>query len=230
LGALASLSMFGLLGVNETAGAVSVVSATSLEIVAGPVAAGDLAVVVAVDKKGTLSLDAVNPQSDSVEWSRPYSSSEVTPGVPLTPVVSGNTVIDVVPAGKPSDPMVKLAGLNAATGATEWELSTPLTIPDDPDSCGGGADVCVPDYSPDGSSALAIVAASSGLPKGLIPGPLREIATDLYQTDANTPTFAELSPYGTLAWTKSVSSLFGPGSDPDFGWNISPVGQLQVGS
>jgi hypothetical protein len=228
--AMTSLFVLGVAGAGPSAGAATDVSAQSLNVVAGPVAAGNLAIVISDDKRGALSLDAVNPATDTVAWSDPYSSSEVTPGVALTPVVSGNTVVDIVPAGKPSDPTVKLAGVNAITGATEWKLGTALILPDNPALCDAGADVCVPDYESNGSSALIIVAGDSGAPKGLIPGPLRAMASNLYETDATDPTFTELSPNGTLAWTKSVSSLYGPGNDPNDGWNISPVGQLQVGT
>jgi hypothetical protein len=50
--------------------------------VAGPVAAGNLAIVISVAKSGDRSLDAINPLTNTIVWSHPYSPSDITPGLP----------------------------------------------------------------------------------------------------------------------------------------------------
>ena len=205
-------------------------SAKSLDVVGGPIAVGSTAVVVSVDAAHTLHLDGVDPVSDTIVWQRPYSASAVTPGVTLTPASVGNTVADVVPAGKPADPAVMIGGVNATSGALEWELPGAVVLSDNPASCMNNQDFCITGYNPDGTSDLLLIDGATGEAKGLISSPNRVIGTSLYQSDAQTPTFEQLSPTGTIAWTKSVTAIFGPGYDPNDGWDIDPVGNLNVGS
>ena len=91
-------------------------------------------------------------------------------------------------------------------------------------------DFCITGYNPDGTSDLLLIDGATGEAKGLISSPNRVIGTSLYQSDAQTPTFEQLSPTGTIAWTKSVTAIFGPGYDPNDGWDIDPVGNLNIGS
>ena len=205
-------------------------SAKTLDVVGGPIAVGSTAVVVSVDAAHTLHLDGVDPVSDVIVWQRPYSASAVTPGVTLTPASVGNTVADVVPAGKPADPAVMIGGVNATTGALEWELPGAVVLSDNPASCMNNQDFCITGYNPDGTSDLLLIDGATGEVKGLINSPNRVIGGSLYQSDAQTPTFEQLSPTGTIAWTKSVTAIFGPGYDPNQGWDINPVGSLNVGS
>lgn len=89
---------------------------------------------------------------------------------------------------------------------------------------------CITGYNPDGSSDLVVIDPATGAAKGSISGPNRVIGASLYQSDSQTPTFEQLSPSGTIAWTKSVAAIFGPGYNPNYGWDITPVGNLNVGS
>jgi hypothetical protein len=189
-----------------------------------------VAVVVSLDQKHILHLDGVNPVNDSVLWQRPYSASAVTPGVPLTPAAAGATVADIVPAQNPTMPAVTINGINAETGAIEWRISGAFILSDNPASCLGGQAFCVPAYTANGSSQLAIIDAATGQPTSVLDGPSRALGTDLYQSSDETPTLQQLSAAGSIAWTKPVAAIFGPGYDPGTGWNISPIGSLNVGS
>ncbi len=216
-------------GIQSTAEASPAHSAKTLNVVSAPIAVGSAAVVISVDPRHVLHLDGIDPVADSVLWQRPYSASAVTPGVALAPAAIGDTVIDLVPLSKPSNPAVYVAGINAATGSVEWQGSAGVVLSDNPASCASNQDFCLTGYNPDGSTSLALI-STTGQPKGAISGPGRAIAPNLYQSDATVPTFQQLSASGTIAWTKSVSAIFGPGYDPSAGWNISPVGNLNVGS
>jgi hypothetical protein len=218
------------LGTQRSSGAAPARSAQSLDVVGGPVAVGSTAVVISVDKTHLLHLDGIDPVNESVLWQRPYSASAVTPGVALAPAAVGNTLIDVVPFSKPGNPAVRIVGINATTGATTWQNSTGVVLSDNPASCASEQDFCLTGYNPDGSTSLILIDAVSGEPKSVINGPNRALGLNLYQSDSSTPTFQQLSPSGTIAWTKSVAAIFGPGYDPSSGWNITPVGNLNVGS
>jgi hypothetical protein len=228
-GAASVASTMVTLSTQTSAGGAPARSAKSLDVVGGPIAVGSTAVVISVDRTRVLHLDGIDPVSDSVLWQRPYSASAVTPGAALAPAAVGNTVLDVVPVSKPSNPAVRIAGVDASTGAVEWEGSTGVVLSDNPASCANKQDFCVTGYNSDGSSSLILFGAS-GQSKGEINGPNRAIGPNLYQSDASTPTFQQLSAGGTIAWTKTVAAIFGPGYDPSSGWAINPVGNLDVGS
>ena len=216
-------------GIQSTAVAASTHSAKSLDVVSTPIAVGSTAVIISVDRSHALHLDGIDPVTNSILWQRPYSTSAVTPGVALAPAAIGDTVLDLVPVSKPSNPAVYVAAIDATTGSIEWQESTGVVLSDNPASCASNQDFCLAGYNPDGSTSLVLISAG-GQAKGVINGPGRAIAPNLYQSDAAVPTFQQLSASGTIAWTKSVAAIFGPGYDPSTGWNISPVGRLNVGS
>jgi outer membrane protein assembly factor BamB len=211
-------------------GSVPPASGQSLDVVGGPVAAGSDVVVVSVDRSHTLHLDGVNPVTDTVLWQRPYAASAITPGVALTPAAAGTTVADIVPSANSATPLVTVDGINAATGAIAWTLPAQFILSDNPASCVGGVDFCLPAYTADGSAQLAVIDAATGQPTSVLNGPSRALGTDLYQSSNETPTLEQLSATGSIAWSEPVTTVFGPGYDPGTGWNISPIGGLDVGS
>lgn len=93
----------------------------SLRVVGSPVAAHGVVVVIDVTSSHRLELSAVSPVDGSVLRSRPFSASEITPGVGfgptvLAPTVLGATVLALAPAKGPPDPRVTVEGVNVTTG------------------------------------------------------------------------------------------------------------------
>jgi hypothetical protein len=205
-------------------------SARSLDVIGGPIAVGTIAVVISVNSAHTLELSGVDPVGDTVLWQHPYSASLVTPGEYLSPAAAGDTVIDLAPATKPSNPLVTISGINATTGAKEWQWPGAFEASDNPAVCADGQDFCLVGYNANNTTGLVLIDATTGEPKSQINGPYRALGTNLYQSDASTPTLEQLSPSGAIAWTKTVSAIFGPGYDPNDGWNITPVGNINIGS
>jgi predicted aconitase with swiveling domain len=206
-------------------------SASTLDVVGGPIAVGTTAVVVSVDSRHILHLDGVDPVTNNLVWQHPYSASAITPDVALTPAAAGSTVADLVPAVSAGNPVVVLAGVNATTGATEWQAPGEAVVTDNPASCDAGQAFCVPVFNSDGSStSLAVINSSTGIREQTISGSNRAIAAQLYETDTQPPTFQQISPTGSLAWTKPISAIFGSGYDPNYGWDIDAVGSLNVGT
>jgi PQQ-like domain len=231
--ALCATAVFATVSVGIGTGSQSAMaaasSATALDVVGGPIGAGSSAVVISVNNAHNLSISGIDPVSEKVVWQHPYSASSVTPGVALTPVAIGNTVLDLSPVGK-ADPLVTIAGVDATTGSVLWRLAGSFDVSDNPAACASNQAFCVTAYSSDTATTLVLINPTTGTPRALINGPERALGTNLYETDASTPTVEQLSPTGVVAWTKTISSLYGPGYDPDNGWEITPVGNLNVGS
>ena len=205
-------------------------SISGWDVVSPPVAAGDTAVVITLDASHSLQLTDFDPISGGVIWQKPYSASGVTPGEWLSPAVADGTVLDLAPAGKPANPIVNVSGVDAETGAVKWSLQSGVLLSDNPVACVGNLDFCLTGFNPDGSSDMVILGAATGQLVNLVHGPSRAMGVNLYQSDATTPTFEQLTATGAISWTKPASSIFGPGYDPGQGWNISPVGTLDIGS
>jgi hypothetical protein len=202
----------------------------ALDVVSSPVAAGNTAVVITVNASHALQLTGVNPVNHTVLWQVPYSASGVTPGEYLAPAVVNGIVLDASPAAKQSNPVVRLSGIDAATGKKVWGLPSALLLSDNPAPCVDNHDFCVTGYNSDQSTELAILNASTGQPTNILSSPSRALGPNLYQSDSSTPTFEQLTSAGTIGWTLPASTIFGPGYDPGDGWNIWPVGSLNVGS
>ncbi len=186
--------------------------------------------MITLSKSHALQLTDVDPVSGKVIWQHPYAASDVTPGEFLAPAVAGNTVLDVTPAGKATNPAVNISGIDATTGTTEWSGQSSVLLSDNPASCDGNQDYCLTGYNPDGTSAMIILRAATGREVTMLSGPNRALGTNLYQSDATTPTLEQLTATGTIGWTKPASAIFGSGYDPGDGWNIGPAGSLNVGS
>ncbi len=213
---------------------------SSLHVVGSPVVAGRMVLVVDVTSRHQLELSAVDPASGSIAWRRPYSASEITPGVAFGPTVLGNTVLALTPEGGTDDPGVLVKGLDVSTGRVLWSVPQPLVLSDAPAVCAGGQSFCLATYISDTATGLAILDPTSGAVVGAVNGPERNMAVaqpgsitegDLWQTDASVPTLVQTSATGQQAWTKSVASLFGGSQyDPDNGWDFLVEGSLDIGS
>jgi len=212
----------------------------SLDVVGGPIIAEDVAVVLNVTAGHQLEITAIDPSDGSVIWSHPSSASQVTPGVTLSPVAIGNTVLGLAPADGSNDPEVTVEGLDAATGKTIWTVPQPLVLSDTPVVCASGQYFCFPAFVTTTSTALVALAPSSGSVVGAVQGPLRNMGvapsgspngSDLWETNASAPTFLQTSTTGQLAWTQTVASLFGGIQfNPNYGWDFVVNGQLDIGS
>jgi len=213
---------------------------SSLHVVGSPVVAGRMVLVVDVSSHHQLELSAVDPANGSIAWRRPYSASEITPGVAFGPTVLGNTVLALTPEGGTDDPGVFVKGVDVSTGRVLWSVPQPLVLSDAPAVCAGGQSFCLATYTSDTTTGLAILDPTSGAVVGAVNGPERNMAVaqpgsitegDLWQTDASVPTLVQTSATGQQAWTKSVASLFGGSQyDPDNGWDFLVEGSLDIGS
>jgi hypothetical protein len=75
------------------------------------------------------------------------------------------------------------------------------------------------------------VNATNGSERNTISDVERDLGTNMYQAVAAVPTLLQLGEQGQVLWQKSASSIFGAANDnPDSGWNIDPIGALDVGS
>jgi len=212
----------------------------SLHVVGSPVAADGVVVMLDVTARHRLELSAVDPADGSVAWRRPFSASEITPGVAFGPTVLGGTVLDLVPAASVSDPTVTVEGLDVLTGRVLWSVPQPLVLSDAPAVCGGATYFCLAAFTSDTSTALVTLDPGTGRPVGLVAGPYRNMAVaqpgsvqdgDLWQTSTATPTLMQISATGQEAWTRTVAALFGGSQfDPDDGWAFLVKGGLDVGS
>lgn len=212
----------------------------SLDVVGGPIISNDVAVVLNVTADHQLEITGIDPSDGSVIWSHQFSASQVTPGVALSPVAIGNTVLGLAPADGSNNPEVTVEGLDAATGKTVWTLPQPLVLSDAPVVCASGQYFCFPAFVTTTSTALVALAPSNGSVMGAVQGPLRNMGvapsgspngSDLWETNASAPTFLQTSATGQLAWTHTVASLFGGSQfNPNYGWDFVVSGQLDIGS
>jgi outer membrane protein assembly factor BamB len=201
-----------------------------LHVVGGPIVSGQTLVVIDVTAQRTLAISGVNPANGSVVWSHPYSASQMTPGVAFTPVAVGDVVLVVSPAGAATSPLTRLEGVDAATGRVRWRRPEQFVLPDAPVLCLGGTQFCVPFFVSARGTDLISLNPLNGDTTGVLPGPFRNMGvappgsqndTSLWQTDASTPTFLQLSPTGQVAWTRTVASLFGSSRyNPNDGWDF----------
>lgn len=212
----------------------------SLHVVGTPVSADGVVVVLDVTAEHHLELTGVRATDGSTLWHRPYSASEVTPGVGFGPVVVDGTVLDAAPAGGPGDPAVRVEGLAVGTGRPTWSLRQPLVLSDAPTTCVHGRDVCLPAWTSATTSALVLVDPGDGGVVAVVRGPERAMAvspgqaattSSLWQTADAAPTLTEVSANGATAWTRPVAALFGGGGyNPDEGWYFVAEHGLDIGS
>ncbi len=205
--------------------------ASQLKIVGGPVAAEGAAVIITVDAKHDLHLDGIAPNTGKVIWTHPYSESAITPGLSPTVYALGNNVIDIVPAGAPSSPLVNIDGINATTGAIAWKGLKDIVVSDQPGPCAAKKDLCIIGFNPDGSTTMVILNPVTGAPIVTLNGPYRSLDAEIYQTAAKDPVVEGLSAFGTIAWMHPLSTLLGgTGYSPDDGWDLNSYGTTEIGT
>jgi hypothetical protein len=214
----------------ESSSAKALPPATSLHVVSDPVAAGKVVVVVSLSASRTLELSGVNPVNKAVVWQMPYSTSLITPGVSPDPVVSGGIVVDLDPELGPTKADVVVQGVKASTGAVVWRMPGFYVVNDEPNTCAGKNEICIPVASASGTD-LKVLTASTGRLIARISGVVRSMdGAGLYESAAAAPTLEKISATARVEWRKTVASLFGPGYTPDAGWDFEPRSGLDVGT
>jgi outer membrane protein assembly factor BamB len=207
-----------------------------LHVVGGPVAAASRVVALVATSDRSVWLEAVDARTGAVKWKLPEGFSGITAGVVTAPAVHDGIVLALVPVGGRKSPLVRLEGVRVATGTIVWRGRAPVVVTDAPTSCPaplGSAGFCVVAASsvstPPGLVALA---AASGKVEATVPGIVRLMSTTpgLYQTSGRLSALAGVRTPGGTAWGQLVSALFGPGYDPDYGWNFDLIGAVEAGS
>ncbi len=213
---------------------------TSLHVVGGPVAASGRILVLDTTPGNHLELSAVDTANGTVAWHLPFSSSGITPGEVIGPVAIGNVTLDLDPASSATSPLVDVNAVNVETGASLWSVPSPVELTDAPSVC--GAFFCIPAYTGQtaSSTALIILNPQTGATVGIVPGPMRSMSWlpasigttgGLWQTDATSPSFVQVTASGQAAWTTPVARLFGGSAyDPNSGWVFLDEDGLEVGS
>ena len=73
--------------------------------------------------------------------------------------------------------------------------------------------------------------ATNGSLHRTIPNVDADLGTNLYQGDQTNPTLMQIGRQGQMLWQSPASSVFGTVNDnPDPGWDVDPLGLLDVGS
>lgn len=233
-------ALFGAALITPSAGgAASGWADSSLDIVGGPVAAGNVALVLDVSADHELEISGVNASTGSSIWSHAFSPSQITVGAAFEPIVIGSTALVLSPAGALSSPLVTVEGVNAATGQVTWKLKSPLDLSDAPVVCDDGRYFCFPAFATATTTDLVAINPLNGAGAGLVPGLYRNVgvavpglanSSDLWQSDASTPTFVQTSPTGQIAWRRTVASLFGSSKfGPNYGYGFIVERDLDIG-
>ncbi|MDA8359893.1 MAG: hypothetical protein M0Z95_27150 [Actinomycetota bacterium] len=218
----ALVALVALIAVQESSPAPLPMS--TLHVVAGPVAAGSDALVVARAADGNLDLAAVDPSSQTVVWRLRYSASEITAGVYLQPTYVAGVTVDLVPTGGASSRSVVVEGVSVASGSVLWRRPAQL-VTSPPTSCADRRDICVV-----ATGQLQLISPTSGAVVHTVDQVERTLSTDLYELTGTPETWLQIGASGTVRWTRTLASIFGPGFSSNYGWALFSVGNLDYGS
>jgi hypothetical protein len=206
------------------------ISMSALHLVGGPVASDGRLLVINVTASRSLQLSAIDPATETVVWQRPYSASGITPGEPFPPSVFGDIAIDFSPTPDTTSVTGQILGIDIANGAVAWTHSGTGVAGDAPVACGGPNTFCL-SWVSDITQSLIEVNATNGSLLRTIPNVERDLGTNLYQGDQTNPTLIQIGRQGQMLWQSPASSVFGTVNDnPDSGWDVDPLGLLDVGS
>ncbi len=213
---------------------------TTLHVVGGPVVAGTEVLVLDVSSTRQMELSGVDPSNGAVQWSHPFSPSQITLGASFAPVSIGSTALDFAPATSPSNPVVNVEGINVVTGKVIWKIKQALDVSDAPVVCAGGRFFCFPVFVASTQTDLVAVDPATGSVQGSVEGPFRNVGVDtpgepassnLWQTDATKPTLLQVSDAGQREWVRTVANLFGGAQfSPNYGYDFLSAGNLDYGT
>ncbi len=205
-----------------------------IHVVGGPVAGGGRALVLVSAANKSIWLEAVDPATGAVRWRLPEGFSAITAGVETTPVAHGADALALVPVSA-SSPFVHLEGVDIATGKVVWRLKTIVGVEDAPSACPkplGGKAFCLVVQTQDGETGLIALSPRTGAVLASVQNIERAMSTvpGVYQTDDSTPVLAGVATPGGIRWTAPVSKLFGPRTDPNYGWDFGLFGAIEAGT
>jgi len=131
---------------------------------------------------------------------------------------------------------VRLEGIAVSTGAVVWKSQSEVLVTDAPTPCpkplGSEAFCVIASLAPSIRPALVALSTQTGKVLASVQNIERLMSTTpgLYQTTSTLSVLAGVRMPGGAMWSKPVTSLFGTGYDPDYGWNVEQYGRLDVGT
>jgi outer membrane protein assembly factor BamB len=135
-------------------------SFSSIDVVGGPTLSAAKVLVLNITPSHTMRLTAISPTTGRELWSKPGSPSAITAGVAYSPVAVSDVVLNLAPAGPPTDPYVFIEGIAAPTGAVTWKITDQGLVMDAPVVCGVGTESCVAVATASATSLLIIDAVT----------------------------------------------------------------------
>src|ERR1700722_2427048 len=216
----------------------SSISMSSLQLLGGPISADGFLLVINISASHQLDLSAINPATETVVWQRTFSRSGIHPGEGFPPVAFGSTAIALAPTDGTQSAAIHVLGINIPTGSVAWTYSEP-GVPDDPGAaddapagCAGSVTFCLSwfDLATNNQKLFEIDATNGSLVRS-IPQIDLNLRTNLYQVNYPTPWLMQIGHQGQELWEEPTSAVFGSTNDnPNYGWDVDPLGALDVGS
>jgi hypothetical protein len=207
-----------------------------LRVVGGPVAAGGRVLVLVLAADRSAWLEGIDPRTGRVAWRVREGFSEITAGVEVTPLAAAGIALALLPEGGARSPVVRPEGIRVSTGVVAWRFSRPLLVTDAPTACpqplGRRAFCLVATSAPSTAPALVALSPATGAVRATVSGIERQMSTTpgVYQMVARPSILAGIRTPGGVRWRQTVSKLFGPGYDPDYGWDFDQFGTVEAGS
>jgi len=205
-----------------------------IDVVGGPVASGGKVLVLVLHQDRSTWLTAIDPRTGSVSWSFRWSFSEITAGVITTPLAHGGTTLLLAP-GAANDGLVRLEGVQIATGRVIWRGASRVYVTDAPSACPrplGHAGFCIVVALPTGSNGLLAISPVNGQMIATVPNIERAISTGpgIYEAPTSNPVLVDVRTPGGMRWSKTVEALFGEKHNPNYGWDLDRYGGVDVGT
>jgi hypothetical protein len=198
-----------------------------LRPVTQPAPAGGL-FVLAVAHGGGIEIVGLDAATGTTVWTRPASTSDVTPGVSPVLVMAGGKVIYLAPDGSAA----ALVAADAQTGAPVWTTG-PGAFRAPPSVCSDAPSaVCVAGVLASDAGDVATLRFDIATGRRLAAphvtgdGP-RELADGLYDPGVRDPEWLTATRGAKVAWSRPLARIFPmPGASSDYGWTFGRFGRL----
>ena len=202
-----------------------------VHVVGGPIAADGRVLVIVSDSDRSTWLEAISPTSGKALWRIPEGFSEIAAGVEVAPLARGHTALALVPS--PShDGTVRLEGVDISTGRVVWRSSGAQYVTDVPEPCPnpiGARAFCVVTAKPSAEPTLLAISPATGRSIATVQGIERTLGSGVFQAFIQPSVLVGIDIPGGFQWSTPVVSAFGPGYDPNFGWNFDTFGSVDAG-